>query len=87
VSVAPYLWVANMVAQHGARRGESAPPIRHEALASCLEKLAGQALELGASVHLPRIGCGLAGGKWERIEPLLVQELCARDLRVVVYEQ
>ena len=23
------------------------------------------------SVHMPRIGCGLGGGKWEEVEPII----------------
>jgi hypothetical protein len=35
---------------------------------------------------MPRIGCGLAGGKWERIEPLILQELSQHDVAVYVYD-
>ncbi|RAJ47078.1 hypothetical protein K353_00279 [Kitasatospora sp. SolWspMP-SS2h] len=41
---------------------------------------------LGASVHMPRIGCGLAGGRWERIEPLVTDRLTARGVPVTVYD-
>jgi hypothetical protein len=37
-------------------------------------------------VHLPRIGCGLAGGTWKRVEPLIDARLCARDVPVTVYD-
>ena len=37
-------------------------------------------------VHLPRIGCGLAGGKWEQVEPLVQQFLSARGVAVTVYD-
>jgi hypothetical protein len=30
--------------------------------------------------------CGLAGGRWERIEPLIVQTLCEKDVAVTVYD-
>ncbi|MFJ6941135.1 Appr-1-p processing protein [Streptomyces sp. NPDC101132] len=80
-------WVANMVGQRGIRTGSGGLPIRYDAVARCLGALAGHATELGASVHMPRIGCGLAGGKWERIEPLVTQELCARDVAVTVYDR
>lgn len=39
-----------------------------------------------ASVHMPRIGTGLAGGKWEIIEPMIVEELCAHGIEVTVYD-
>ena len=53
VQVESYIWVANMVAQRGIKRGSSGPPIRYEAVASCLEQVAVKARELGASVHMP----------------------------------
>nr|WP_231921394.1 macro domain-containing protein [Micromonospora auratinigra] len=87
VRVAPDIWVANMVGQRGTRRGSAGPPIRYDALERCLGSLAAQVEALGgASVHLPRIGCGLAGGRWARVEPLIVAQLCARDLPVTVYD-
>ena len=45
-----------------------------------------KAQELGASAHMPRIGCGLAGGRWELIEPLIVKTLCQRNVPVTVYD-
>jgi O-acetyl-ADP-ribose deacetylase (regulator of RNase III) len=86
VQVEPYVWVANMVAQHGVKTGSSGPPIRYEALAECLAEVGAKALELGASVHMPRIGTGLAGGDWSRIEPLIEQHLCDRGVAVTVYD-
>jgi O-acetyl-ADP-ribose deacetylase (regulator of RNase III) len=86
VQVEPYTWVANMVAQRGTKRGSKGPPIRYEAVAECLEKVAQKATELKASLHMPRIGCGLAGGEWTRIEPLIVEALCRRGLSVTVYD-
>ncbi|MFF1342604.1 macro domain-containing protein [Streptomyces sp. NPDC058290] len=86
VQVAPDVWVANMVGQRGIRTGSGGPPIRYDAVERCLAALAGHALERGASVHMPRIGCGLAGGKWPRIEPLITQALPARDVPVTVYD-
>jgi O-acetyl-ADP-ribose deacetylase (regulator of RNase III) len=86
VQVEPYVWVPNMVAQHGVKGSWRKPPIRYDALEQCLEKVAGKALELDASVHMPRIGCGLAGGRWERVEPLVVKALCEKDVAVTVYD-
>ena len=86
VQVGPNTWVANMVGQHGPRGGGKNPPIRYDAVERCLGKVAEKAKEIAASVHMPRIGCGLAGGKWEQIEPLLVKTLCERDVAVTVYD-
>ncbi|WP_432831317.1 macro domain-containing protein [Dactylosporangium sp. CA-092794] len=79
-------WVANMIGQHGMRAGSKGPPIRYEAVGACLDALGGHAQRLGASVHMPRIGTGLAGGRWERIEPLIIERLSARDVPVTVYD-
>lgn len=40
----------------------------------------------GATVHMPRIGCGLAGGKWSRVQPLTEEGLPDRGVRVTVYD-
>lgn len=86
VQVEPRIWVANMVAQHGVRGGSRNPPIRYEAVEACLAAVAQKAAELRASVHMPRIGCGLAGGKWERIEPLILKMLSENEVAVTVYD-
>ncbi|MBT2441348.1 Appr-1-p processing protein [Streptomyces sp. ISL-36] len=87
VQVGPRLWVANMVGQRGIRTGRSTgAPVRYEAIDAALGLLAGKAEELGASVHMPRIGCGLAGGKWSRVGPLVEGRLVGRGIPVTVYD-
>jgi len=79
------IWIANMVAQLGI--GElNGPPIRYEALEQCLQKVAIFALEKGATVHAPRIGCGLAGGKWSKVGLLVEYELCNAGVGVFIYD-
>lgn len=79
------LTVANMVAQRGVRRVKG-PPIRYEALRRALDEVGLYALERSASVHMPRIGCGLAGGRWDKVEPLVRGSLAARGIPVTVYD-
>ena len=86
VQVEPYVWVANMIGQRGIRTGSKGVPVRYEAIDRALERLADHAAELGASVHMPRIGCGLAGGKWSRVEPLITDRLVRRGIPVTVYD-
>ncbi|GGJ45807.1 hypothetical protein GCM10010121_066370 [Streptomyces brasiliensis] len=86
VRVERYMWVANMIGQRGTRTGSKGVPVRYEAIDTALGRLADEADELGASVHMPRIGCGLAGGKWSRIEPLITERLVERDIAVTVYD-
>jgi O-acetyl-ADP-ribose deacetylase (regulator of RNase III) len=86
VRVEPLVWIANMVGQHGIRTGSKGVPVRYEAIDAALGALAGRAAELGASVHMPRIGCGLAGGRWERVEPLVAARLAGKGIAVTVYD-
>ena len=85
VEVEPGLQLASLVAQEGF--GESDKPrIRYSALEKALAAVAETASRLRASVHMPRIGTGAAGGNWLTIEELVRDEIVARGLRVVVYD-
>ena len=84
VKVEKTIWVANMVAQHGIRSRNSVPPIRYDALRKCLAVLAEHVWALNATVHMPRIGCGLAGGRWDQVEPIIRDQLAG--LTVFVYD-
>lgn len=86
VKVGEGLFVANMIAQHGTRGRNNPHPLDYQALHECLHAVGTDALALGASVHMPRIGCGLAGGTWDRVEPLIVEHLCERGVPVTVYD-
>jgi O-acetyl-ADP-ribose deacetylase (regulator of RNase III) len=82
----PDIWVVNMVAQRGIRTGSNGPPIRYEAVERTLTGVAQHATRLAATVHMPRIGCGLAGGRWDLIEPIIIATLCDRDIATTVYD-
>jgi len=88
VPVAPDLWVANVIGQHGVRRTgtDGPPPVRYEAIRQGLARVASFALAHGASVHMPRIGTGLAGGEWPEIESIVRDELTRRGIAVTVYD-
>lgn len=79
--------VVNVIGQHGFGTDHVAiegPPIRYEAIAGGLMKVADLAAQWGASVHMPRIGCGLAGGNWLKMGPIVEDAL--RDIDVTVYD-
>lgn len=63
VQVKPDTRVANMIGQRGTRTGSNGPPVRYDAIERCLAALAEHTEQLDASVHMPRSGCGLAGGR------------------------
>ncbi len=86
VQVSPDTWIANLIGQRDIRPHGGIPPIRYEAVRAGLKVVAQQAKALGASVHMPRIGCGLAGGQWEEMETILEQELLAHGISVTVYD-
>ncbi len=87
VQVEEDLWVANLIGQRDIkRRGNSDTPIRYAAVRSGLEHVAQRAKELEASVHMPRIGCGLAGGKWEEIEAIIRDTLLGEKIETIVYD-
>lgn len=87
VQVESNLWIANIIGQHKIRNDEQGnPPIRYESIKEGIQKVAQKAKELDATVHMPRIGCGLAGGKWEHIEPILEGNLIKNKIKTVVYD-
>lgn len=81
--------VVNIIGQHGVKgNNHQTPPIRYAAIRLGLQKVFDgcKGMEAIVSVHMPRIGCGLAGGKWERIEPIIQAELCDKGIPVTVYD-
>ena len=79
------LAVVSMIAQHGF--GPSPKPrIRYSALKKCLEYLGNLAAERDATVHMPKVGSGQAGGSWSIIRELIQDGVCARGVKVFVYE-
>ncbi len=87
VQVEEELWVANLLGQHKINKDEEGnAPIRYEATLLGLEKVKLFAIDKNATVHMPRIGCGLAGGTWDRIEPLINRTLTGENISVTVYD-
>ncbi|MDP9352563.1 MAG: Appr-1-p processing protein [Chloroflexota bacterium] len=86
VPVEEQLWVANLIGQHDIRRAGGRPPIRYDAVREGLSRVAHSALEHAATVHMPRIGSGLAGGDWEIISRIIGEELTENGIQVTVYD-
>lgn len=86
VEVDDKLWVANLVGQRGLRRTKAGPPVRYDAIEAGLVMVTDNAAVLDASVHMPRIGCGLAGGEWDQIEPILQRTLIDGGIDTYVYD-
>lgn len=80
------LIIANMLAQEGLRTRHNRIPLRYEALGTCLWKVCQEAKRRNASVHMPRIGAGRAGGWWDQIEQLIISNISIYDIPVFVYD-
>jgi hypothetical protein len=79
-----WVGVASLVAQEGFGRGE-VTRLRYDALDEALARLAEEALQKGATVHIPRLGAGQAGGRWDVVEASLVKQLTSKNIDVVVH--
>ena len=86
VQVEADIWVANLIGQHGIRSSSNPIPIRYGAIEDGLEKVADFAIANLCSVHMPRIGCGLAGGNWKTIYPIIGQVLLTKAIAVTIYD-
>lgn len=86
VSVGDDLVVASIVAQEGF--GPSLfPRVRYAALRRGLSVVAERAAADHASVHMPRIGTGAAGGEWGVVEEIVDGELVTEGISVTVYDR
>jgi len=74
----------HMVAQRGVGPSPT-PRIRYAALNSCLAQLKELALEENASVHMPRVGTGHAGGDWRVIRELIMSIVAEESTPTSVY--
>ncbi len=89
VSVEDGIVVANIIGQEGIRSprdNKSPPPIRYTAVRKGLIAVAEYAIQYNASVHMPRIGCGLAGGRWEEVELIIEETLVQKNIVTTVYD-
>ena len=80
------LTLVSLVAQHGFGKATHGPRLRYGALFAALEKVADAALEQSATVHMPRIGAGEAGGDWNIIDGILREVLISRGIKITIYD-
>lgn len=77
-------WVANVLAQRGLPTA-GRQPLDLDALPSGLAAVAAFAASQQASVVCPRLGAGLARGRWPAIVALLASQVVAAGVDVCVY--
>ena len=83
------LYIANMVSQNGindSRKGWRGDLVDYNGLRKCLDAVFQFAKDMNATVHMPRIGCGLAGSSWRKIEPLLIDVVGRYGVNCYVYD-
>jgi hypothetical protein len=80
-----HLIACQMISQHG--YGPSPHPrLRYASLRDCLVALRDRALAENASIHMPRIGSGEAGGAWSLVWALIDEVLCGAGVSVTIYD-
>lgn len=75
--------IANMIAQNGIGKPDK-DRIDYDALEKCLKTVGDYARGLNCKVILPKIGAGLGGGSWNKIESIIQIKL--HNLDVTIYE-
>jgi len=81
------LIVVNAYTQFGFGRnhkGGTDIPLDYEALTLCMRKINNKFK--GKHVGLPQIGCGLAGGDWDKVVYIIMNTLVDCDVTVVIYD-
>ncbi len=63
--------VANIIGQNGVRGEGNLKPIVYEAIEEGFRSVNDAALKFECCLSMPRIGCGLAGGDWDKIEEII----------------
>lgn len=82
-----FTYVVNLIGQEGIGVKNGKTPIRYNALRNGFLELSKIIVNSpNCSVHMPRIGCGLAGGRWEEVEPIILETLCEFGIPVTVYD-
>lgn len=75
--------VINMIAQHDVRSYDNPKPIKYPYLTECLKQVNAFAKQINGTIHMPRIGSGLAGGDWNVIEKIIEESI---EVPVTVYD-
>lgn len=86
------IWVCNLIGQHSPGgidvAGIHIPPIDYYAITLGLANLRKQLMGSGHSysLHMPRMGCGLAGGDWPSIFECINKVFGSDDVSITVYD-
>lgn len=88
VNIGINLKIANMITQQGCGKLEWLIPFRYYSFAECLIRLKNN-MEQDNFMYLvmPRIGCGLAGAKWNQVEKIINKVFQNSKIQVIIYDR
>ena len=75
IRVNDYIIVCNMIAQHSIISLGESKPIRYDALEKCLTDVYDFCKDMKLTLHMPKIGSGLARGDWTEIEKIILKTI------------
>ena len=82
--------VANILGQDRIyRSADGKIPLNYEALREGFKNVYDKFIDyknIPFTIHMPRIGCGLAGGKWEIVEDIIKKKITKKGVEVYVYD-
>lgn len=78
------IYVSNIIGQRGIIGPDNPVPVDYNAIRKGVCQVRRYANLIQASIHMPRMGCGLAGGEWSEIEKIIEEEL--KEINVTVYD-
>jgi hypothetical protein len=84
--------IAHLIAQKGVIGYDNPQPLKYYALSDCFRSLyldlndSNQEETANISIHAPRLGCGLAGGDWKKVEEIIQEKLVDEGIDVVIYD-
>ena len=83
VKCEPGIYVANIITQ----TFHTSHPVRYDWLRLGFQRLDyfARTTTLSTSIHMPRIGCGLGGGRWSVVESL-IREYFSSETDITVYD-
>lgn len=88
VMVEKWLFVCNMISQNGYASANRKRVADYVALRRCLISLLYRLKNSevdSPSIHMPRICCGLGGGSWSEVEPI-INDTIGKNYPVTVYD-
>lgn len=75
--------IINAYTQFDYKWDEDNPPVDYDAIRSCMKLI--KERYSGKKIGLPKIGCGLAGGDWDKVEAIIEEELEGENVIIVEY--